>query len=114
TENRAVQANLVEHARDVDVDGKIRHGLWQEKREQDQPAPAELESGKRVAGGNGDEETHDHSQERDPHAGPERRQGIAAWRKNAFPKSQSEFLRQLAGEIPLLRKRPQEQIGERT
>jgi hypothetical protein len=38
----------------------------------------------------------------------------AARTEHARPERQAEFLRDLVGEIPLLRERPQEQIRERT
>ena len=48
----AVQADLVEHARDVHVDGQVRHRLRQQEREQDEAAPAQLEARQRIAGRN--------------------------------------------------------------
>ena len=111
--NRAVEADLVEHAGDVDVDRKIGYRLWQQERKEDQRSPTQSETGERVARGNRDDQAHEHRQQCDPDARAERRERIAAGREHPRPESEAEFLRQFAREVPLLCECPEKQIGER-
>ena len=113
-ENGAVQADLVEHARDVDVDRQVRDRLRQQEEQQDRAAPGQPQPRERVAGGNRDREADDDGEHGDPDAGPERGQRVAARIEHALPEQKAEFRGQLAREVPLLRERPEHQVEQRT
>ena len=53
-------------------------------------------------------------QERDPYTRAERPERIAARGEHAAPESETEFLRELVGEVPLFGERPEEEVGERS
>ena len=105
---RAVEPDLVEHLRDIDVDGQVRHRLRQQEHEQNRPAPWQLESCQRITGRYRHGEAEGDGQHRNPHARPQRGQRVAARLEHAVPVGQTEFQRQLVGKIPALGERPQQ------
>ena len=73
-----VQPELVEDARDVDVDREARKRLRQEEGEQDRGAPRQLQPRERVARRHCQRQARRYGRQRDPDAGHERDHGIAA------------------------------------
>ena len=113
-EDRPVEADLVEHPRDVHVNRQIGKRLRQKECDQDQAAPTQLESRQRIAGGNGNDQGKHDGQQRDPDAQAQRFERVAAGTEHARPERESEFLRNLVREIPFLGERPQKQVGKRS
>ena len=83
-----------------------------EQQQQDASAEGQPQPGERIAGGNREAEGQGHGEQRDGDAGAERSQGIATRREHARPEGKAILQRQAVREIPALRHRPQQEIGE--
>src|SRR3546814_3485123 len=85
----AVQPEAVEDPRDVDIDGKVREGLRQEKGKQDQAARGQAEPRERIARGNGHRQAQHHRARGNRDAVGERFHGPASWREDAAPEAEA-------------------------
>ena len=109
----AGKPDLVEDARDVDVDRDRREGLRQEERDHDQRAGRQLQPCKGIAGRHRDEERDEHGKPGDGDARRERRHGVPGRAEHHLPIAQAVGDRQLERRVPALGDRPQREIRER-
>jgi hypothetical protein len=110
---RAVEADRIEDARDVEIDGDAGKGLRQQEGEQDGAAPRQPPACKCQAGGHGEGEADDDAEEGDRDAGGEGGEDVARRPEHLVPEFQPVDERQLVREIPLLGEGPEREIGER-